>query len=164
MSENSRVFIRMPFNYDRRKASLESGLYCTDPSRAVQDHKDECDINTIVRRFGLTGQLPTGVRAPAYGDFTSVDSYHSAVTAIASAREAFDAMPSGLRDRFHNDPMEFVEYCLKDENRPELEKYGLVFSKISDLASSSPAPVVSGASSLKAEAPQAARAAEPPAT
>jgi len=132
------MFIRTPYNYDRRKASVESGLHCTDGSRTIQDHKEECDINTIVRRFGITGQLPTGVRAPQYGDFESVSDYHTALNSIASSNEAFDAMPAAVRDRFHNDPGEFVSFCLDENNRDEMQKLGLLTPQIQSLTQNAP--------------------------
>jgi len=58
------VFVRSPYNYDMAKASVESGLACEDASRAVQSQREDADINVIVKRFGLTGQLPQNVRVP----------------------------------------------------------------------------------------------------
>lgn len=95
-------------------------------SRTKQSFKEECDINTIVRRFGLTGQAPSGVRMPTYGDFTGLANFHEAVNAIALANEAFDQMPSAVRARFDNDPGKFVDFCNSQENREEAIKLGLV--------------------------------------
>ena len=49
------VFVRNPYNYDMDKVSNETGLECKDPSLAQQHMKDECDINTIVEQFRVTG-------------------------------------------------------------------------------------------------------------
>lgn len=119
-------FVRSPYNYDRHAASNASGLLCRDPSLAVQDAKDEVDINTIVRRFGLTGELPEDVRAPSYGDFAGVRDYHSAMNAVCVANEAFDAMPPEVRLRFNNDPGSFVDFCSVPGNEDELRKLGLI--------------------------------------
>lgn len=90
-----------------------------------QSFKDETDINVIVERFGITGELPNDVRAPQYQDFTSVYDYHSALNAIAQAREAFDQMPAQVRAKFHNDTEEFVVFCNDPANLPEMKKLGL---------------------------------------
>lgn len=119
-------FLRTPFNYDMLEASNETALRCEDVSLAVQDQRDEVDINTIVRRFGLTGQLPTDLRAPEYGDFTGITDYHSAMNAVAYANEAFDAMPAEVRARFGNDPGEFVAFCSDEKNAGEMAKLGLL--------------------------------------
>lgn len=66
------VFLRTGHNYDRDEASLESGVLNDSPSLTKQSFAEECDINTIVERFGLTGELPMDVRAPQYADFEEI--------------------------------------------------------------------------------------------
>jgi len=128
-------FVRNPYNYDMMEVSDETGLKCADVTLAVQDQRDEVDINTIVRRFGLTGQLPEDVRAPTFGDFVGVSDYHTAMNAVAQANEAFELMPADIRYRFNNDPGEFVAFCSNDANRAEAEKLGLVLPKPPQAAS-----------------------------
>lgn len=113
-------------NYDVDQASLDSGLECLDPSRAQQHQKEESDINTIVRRFGLTGELPTNVRAPQYGDFTAVGTYQEALNAVKAADAAFMQFPWDIRARFNNDPETFVAFCSDEKNRAEMVKLGLI--------------------------------------
>jgi phage internal scaffolding protein len=131
-------FLRTPYNYDTMSASNESALECLDDSLAQQHPREECDINTIVRRFGLTGELPTGVRAPQYGDFTSATDYHTAMNAVISAQESFMQLPADIRTRFNNDAGAFVDFCSDENNRAEAEKLGLVVPKV--LSSTNPAP------------------------
>lgn len=123
------TFIRNPYNYNKDQASVNSGLMCLDESRAIQNQKEEADINTIVKRFGLTGQLPTNKRTPQYGDFTGINDYQTALNAVIQADLAFSELPAHIRKRFNNNPEEFVEFCVNDENREEAEKLGLVPKK-----------------------------------
>lgn len=120
------MFFRTGYNYDVDQASLESGLECKDPSLAQQQFAEEADINTIVNRFGLTGELPTGVRAPTYADFDEAIDYHTAMNVVVAARESFMAMPADVRARFANDPGAFVAFCSDENNRAEAEKLGLI--------------------------------------
>lgn len=129
-------FLRTPYNYDRDIASNESGLECLDPTMAQQQFREECDINTIMERFGRTGELVAPVRMPQYGDFDGVNDYHSAMNAIVEAQSAFDQLPAKMRARFGNDPAEFVEFCMNEENREEAIRMGLVQAPIQ-----APAPV-----------------------
>lgn len=122
-------FVRTPYNYDRDEASNDSGLKCLDKTRTQQNFADEVNINTIVKRFNLTGQLPADVRQPTYADFVGPFDFHQAMNAIRQAQEAFDRMPADLRAEFHNDPGEFVDFCSNDENRARAEKMGLVLPK-----------------------------------
>lgn len=132
------IFVRTPYNYDMNKASDESALGNFEQTRTQQHFKDECDINTIVRRFGLTGELPTGTRAPSYGDFSGVKDFQTAMNAVAQANEAFDALPSTWRKRFDHDPQKFLEFCAQEENRPEAVKLGLIMPAAVDLATTAP--------------------------
>lgn len=136
------MFVRAQYNYDMDEASRESGLLCEDATLAKQSFAEECDINTIVRRFKLTGEIPENVRMPTYADFTEVTDFHSAMNAVALAHEAFDAMPAEVRARFNNDPGAFVDFCSDDKNRAEAEKLGLV-------------PARKAAEALAARAPEA---------
>lgn len=100
-----------------------------EEDRTSQEFKDETDINTLVKRFRLSGQMPTDVRMPTYGDFEGVSDFREAATAIAMARESFERMPAEVRARFQNDPAAFVDFCSDDRNRGEAVKLGLVPAK-----------------------------------
>uniref|UniRef100_UPI00404852FA hypothetical protein n=1 Tax=Mariniflexile sp. TaxID=1979402 RepID=UPI00404852FA len=126
-------FLRTPYNYDRNAASDASGLHCPDRSRTKQADAVEADINTIVRRFNLTGQLPQGLRAPIYGDFGPGMDFHTAQNALRAAQTSFMALPAEIRSRFHNDPGEFVAFCSDQENAPQMAKWGLLATQASDL-------------------------------
>lgn len=118
-------FVRSAYNYDVDEASHASGLACLDDSLTKQSFREECDINTIVRNFGLTGELPDDVRPPTYGDFIGIFDFHSAMNAVALAKEAFDALPADVRARFHHDPGAFVDFCSNPANLDEMRKLGL---------------------------------------
>ena len=117
---------RNPFNYNRREASLHSALKDFGQDMAKQEFKEECDINTIVRNFGLGYEVPAGIRIPTYGDFTNVEDFHSAANAIAQANESFEQLPAHLRDRWQNDPGRFVDFCSNPSNHDELVKLGII--------------------------------------
>ena len=120
----SRV-IRTEGNYDFEQVSNDTGLLCLDPSLAVQSQKDEADINTIVRNFGVTGRIPEGVRVPSYGDFDLANDYRTCLEAIREAEASFMAMPADVRTRFDNDPQLFLEFCADSNNLAEMRKLGL---------------------------------------
>lgn len=118
--------VRSARNYDVREASLNVAVYDEGvPSLAIQSAKEECDINTIVRRFNLTGAMPPNPRIPQYGDFLTVTDYQSALNAVREAGEGFMALPAEVRARFHNDPQEFLDFCSEPLNAAEAEKLGL---------------------------------------
>lgn len=118
--------IRSYYNYDRDAVSVQTGLTCPEPTRTQQQFAEEADINVIVRRYAVTGQLPTNIRMPTFKDFEGVDDFKSAADAIATANESFSQMPADIRRRFGNDPAAFVEFCSDDRNHAEAEKMGLL--------------------------------------
>lgn len=136
--------LRTPYGYDVNKASDEAGLKCMDKSRTQKHHKDECDINTIVERFGLTGELPDNIRMPRYGDFTEVTNYHEALNAVAKARENFDLLPAKIRAQFHNDPGEFVDFASDPANGKALVDMGLAIKRPEPPPETPPAPPPGG--------------------
>lgn len=120
-------FVRTPYNYDMEAASLESGLACPEPTLAQQQFKEECDINTIVKNFGLTGQLPENVRMPVSGDFTdAVTDYQSALNMVIEADAAFMKLPADVRAEFQNDPQKLLLFLEDDKNRERAVKLGLL--------------------------------------
>lgn len=121
-----KIFLRTAHNYDRDAASNEHGLKCEDPSLAQQQFKEECDINTIADRYGLTGEVPQLTQLPSFGDFTGVFDYQTAMNAVVKGRETFMELPAKLRARFHNDPQEFLEFCSDKDNLAEAQKLGIL--------------------------------------
>lgn len=120
------MFIRSAYNYDRDAESLASALECKDASLTRQEFAEECDINTIVRRFGLTGEVPVNVRMPMHGDFQELVTFQDAMNALISAQKAFEQMPANVRARFGNDPGVFVDFCSDPANVDEAIKLGLI--------------------------------------
>lgn len=132
---------RSSVNYCTDTNSLENGLAFVEPSLAKQSFREECDINEIVRRFGVTGELPQGVVAPAYAEYDDVWDFQTAMNAVVHAQESFNAMPAATRDRFQNDPQKFLEFFADERNRAEGEKLGLVMPKPAPDPAPDPAPV-----------------------
>lgn len=127
---HSEVQLRQPGMYDVDAASDESGLDCSVlPSRTQQHFKEEVDINTIVKRFGLTGELPTNVPHVLQGDFTNVVDFQSAMDMVVQAREAFMEQPADVRARFDNDPQKFLSFVSDKANLDEAIKLGMIRSE-----------------------------------
>lgn len=111
---------------------ISAGLDFSDsPSMTEQNHSDELDINRIVNRALRTGAIdPSLVRTfGKYADTTSAGDFFSANMRYREGVEAFEALPSDIRNRFHNDPGELLEFISKEENRAEAEKLGFLEAK-----------------------------------
>ena len=120
------MHVRNPWNYDRDQVSRDSSLVCNSPSRTQQQFKSECDINTILERFNVTGQLPVSSVQPSYGDFSGVFDYQSAANAVIAANQSFAALPAKIRNRFNNDPAALLAFVEDDANAEEAYALGIL--------------------------------------
>jgi len=136
--------VKNPITYDRDKNSDRSKLIFVKPSRTQQQFRAECDINTILERFNVTGQLPIGSVQPQYGDFSGIIDYQSALNAVMAAQDSFLALPAKIRARFDNDPALFVDFASDEANRDELKALGLLREETAQAVVSSPSEPVSG--------------------
>lgn len=100
-------------------------------SMTVQSQAEDADINVMLRRFGVLGQMPVADRLPEYGDFTGISDYQSALHAITEAEDRFLALEPKIRARFDNDPQLLLEFVSNPSNRPEGIKLGL-FKELTD--------------------------------
>lgn len=117
--------LRAPNNYDVDEASLEDGLECLDKSLAIQSQRDESDINTIVKRFGLTGELPLSQRIPLQVDIDELLDYRTCLDRVKAAQLSFASLPAAVRSTFNNDAGAFVDFAEKPENIGQLREWGL---------------------------------------
>lgn len=105
-----------------------------------QEFKAESDINTIMRRYQSTGELPVlNTQFPEYLDCTGID-FDSQMRFIAGAKSMFNSLPSGIRARFDNDPVSFVQFCGDESNRVALAEMGLLSPEATKAALSPPPP------------------------
>lgn len=100
-------------------------LKCLEKSLTQQQFKDEVDINKMLAKFKIGVSLPGPVALPSYGDFTGIKDYRSALDAVRSASAAFASLPLAVRQRFQNDPQQFLEFATNADNLDALREMGL---------------------------------------
>lgn len=136
--------VKNPITYDRDKNSASATFVFSKPSLTKQSFRDECDINTILKRFNVTGQLPLGSVQPQYGDFSGITDYQSALNAVMAAQDSFLALPAKIRTRFDNDPALFVDWASDEANRDEMKALGLLREETAQAVVLSPSEPVQG--------------------
>lgn len=147
-------------NYDYKESP---GISFPERGRTKQEFKAECNINTIMKKFEKTGQLPDMIKAnPQYGDFSNVGTYQESLQVVMFAQEQFEALPAAARKRFKNDPQAFLAFCQDPSNQEEMIKMGLATRKDDTSSVSNEAPAPSPAPSPKG-APKKAPKGSPPA-
>ena len=136
--------VKNPITYDRDENSARSTFIFSKPSLAKQSFRDECDINNILRKFNVTGELPVGSVQPQYGDFSGITDYQSALNAVMAAQDSFLALPAKIRARFDNDAALFVDFASDEANKDEMKALGLLRQETAQAVVSSPSEPVSG--------------------
>lgn len=122
----------MDFKHSYSVSVRSSDLECKDPSLTQQQFSEDADINVMLERFKVTGQMPQGVHMPSYGDFTGVTDYRTAVDAVMRASNSFMDLPANVRSRFDNDPQKLLEFVSNEKNRDEAIRLGLVPKPVID--------------------------------
>lgn len=114
----------------RRGGRVRVAVDCGPVSRAKQQFKEECDINTLMKKYEKSGVISHLARSqPWYGDVSEMVDYHTAAGVVLAAEDAFSSLPASLRARFQNDAGQFMDFVVDPRNREELEKMGLAVAR-----------------------------------
>lgn len=114
----------MSLSQDERSAylgtSFKGTVSMTDQSQAA-----EADINSIVRRFQLTGNVPLRQDVAMDADADALErvenfDLQTGLNRVNEARFAFDRLPLSVRKRFGFDPLEFSTAIADPEKGPKL--------------------------------------------
>lgn len=115
--------------FDGLLLNHKTGEFFKPVTRVKQSHVAECDINNILKDYSKTGQLKhisAKAAIGAYRDLPDDVDFQAAQNIVAKANEAFATLPSKVRDRFQNDPQEFLEFMADPENHLEAVRLGLM--------------------------------------
>lgn len=123
--------------YDPVEEHDHCGIEFTMPSLAVQDEKDETDINYIVNKYadGQKGiaTLDLGDSSQyaylQFGDATLPGDYSTALELVSGVREEFYSLPAYVRAKYGHDPMNFIEQLNNPETLEYLRQQGLYGSE-----------------------------------
>lgn len=98
------------------------------PSLTKQEFQAECDINNIIKHFSVTGMfnhVNTRASQGAYEDLPDQVDFQESLNTIKAAETAFMSLPAKVRDRFGQDPAEFLAFLADPANLEEARKLGL---------------------------------------
>jgi phage internal scaffolding protein len=125
--------------YDPVEEHDHCGLVFTMPSLALQDEKEETDINYIVNKYadGQKGiaTLDLGDSSQyaflQFGDATLPGDYSTALELVSGVREEFYTLPAKVRAKFGHDPMNFINSLNDPKTLEYLQQEGLYGGKLS---------------------------------
>lgn len=130
--------------------------------RAQQQFKEDCDINTIMRRIQKGGATDHIAKyQPEYG-FATPLSYHESLNIVRRADSMFNDLPSEIRNEFSNNPEAFLEFVQNPDNAQRAKELGIELSDQAKAIAESTPPEALGEPIAVEGAPMAAGAAEAP--
>lgn len=123
--------------YDPVEEHDHCGIEFTMPSLAIQDEKEETDINYIVNKYadGQKGIMTLDLGDSSqyaylqFGDATLPGDYSTALELVSGVREEFYSLPASVRAKFDHDPMNFIDHLNDPATLEYLQQQGLYGSK-----------------------------------
>lgn len=92
-----------------------------------QSHKEECDINNILRQYQRTGIISHVQNARAqFLDLPSDADFQQSMHIVMAAQAAFADLPSKVRAHFGNDPAQFLAAFADPGQEQQLREFGLL--------------------------------------
>jgi len=105
-------------------------LECKDPTLTDISQQNASDINNIMRKYKKTGVITHITNAiPTFGDVSQIGDYQSCLEHVRRAEQLFSELPALTRERFQNDPTQFVSFMDDENNLEEAIKLGLAIPK-----------------------------------
>lgn len=102
-------------------------LDCGDNLVTKQSHKDECDIHRILKQYQRTGVITHVQRAEAqFLDLPDALDFQNSIHILREAEEAFASLPATVREKFRNDPGEFLAAFQDPSRADELRAMGFL--------------------------------------
>lgn len=125
------MLFRSPYNFDTDVSSFASSIRLPEEGDMTQQSfKDECDINHLVKAFGLGKPIP-GAEIPAMDfEIDRIIDYQTALNELRAADAAFLGLSSEVREFFENDPAQLLDFVHTPANREKAIELGLIPSDV----------------------------------
>lgn len=117
-----------PVGFDNLVLDPKTGELVPMPSMTKQEFVDQCDINRIIKEFTITGQVSHISAKAAQGAFIDLPAgldYQESLNTMIRAQEAFMALPARIRQKFGDDPAQFLDFVADPKNAQELIDLGI---------------------------------------
>ncbi|UDN67765.1 internal scaffolding protein [robinz microvirus RP_111] len=104
-------------------------VFNREPSLTRQEFAEECDINTLMKRYdmhviGGPGNLPAA--EPVYADFANMpQDLMGYLQFMDDAEKSFMMLPAVVRKEFDNSAMEFIAFASDPGNLDQMRSWGL---------------------------------------
>lgn len=115
---------------ERFKTVKRPSVKFKKPTKTDISQQNSCDINNIMKKYAKTGVITHITDAiPQFGDISQLGDYQSCLEQISRANELFSKLPARARERFYNDPANFMTFMSDANNIEEAIKLGLAVAR-----------------------------------
>lgn len=125
-------------NLKRKRVVIDCS---NDETKTEQSHKDEVDINAIVRRHGMDMIAKTSKVVALEYDENPDNNFEETMNMIAKAQSSFESLPHQVRKEFDNNPARFMDFVQNPNNADRMIELGLA-SKPVEIAPEAPIEVI----------------------
>lgn len=110
-------------NLKRRKVTHD---FSDEPLLTEQHHKDNVDINKIIRKHGMDIIAKTASLRSAEYKFDDIpgNDFEEAMRIVARAQSTFEQLPSQIRAEFENSPAKYLDYIQNPDNMESMIERG----------------------------------------
>lgn len=111
--------------------SADHALYNTEPSMTRQEFAEECDINSLMKRYeghgtSINHLLASSAQGGSYIDFADLpQDLMGYMQFMQAADAAFMSLPAVVRREFDNNPVAFVEFASDPQNIEQMRAWDL---------------------------------------
>lgn len=114
----------------RKNGTKRVTTFNHEPSMTDQQFAEDCDVNNIIDRFMKTGQINhLSSQQGVYADVSEIPDLQGATIIVQEANNLFNELPSDIREKFKNNPIEMMEWLSEPKNTEEAVKLGLMTKK-----------------------------------
>lgn len=134
---------RRPYDLEANARARSNARVVNDsPSLTIQSATTDCDINVLVKRFGVDKDpVPYMAADPRfYGDFSDLPDLATAMQRVRDAERLFQGLPADLRSHFNNDPGLMWAFVQDPANHDEAVELGLLKRRQPPAPQSPPTP------------------------
>lgn len=111
--------------YNSKIKCISSSIDCSQDGRTKQAHKNECDINQVLKKYLKTGVIEhVSTHKAQYGEAPGID-FKEALDLVRRSQEMFDELPAKARKHFNNDPSAFMDAVHEEGNEALMYELGL---------------------------------------
>lgn len=125
----------------------KTGEVFTPPSRTKQQFLEASDINNIMKQYSPAAQrrfLESVAATGALNELPDAVEFQDSLNLVIQAEKAFNSLTAKVRNRFDNDPAQFLAFWQDPANQDEAIRMGLATDKRPPPEPKKPAPEPTG--------------------